>query len=153
MKSFPLLRHRLLTVLSIAIVFGLSGAGYAQTNTDFENTSWQLVAIHGAADSVFIPRNPESYLLRFRLESRLQVEADCNQAGATYAIDGESLTLTDLVTTRKLCISPTLFNRYILNLIRAESMRMEGDNLIVQSDIESDWMEFEPYIFVPGVSN
>lgn len=125
----------------------------AQDSIALENTSWQLIEIHGAADSVFIPRNPESYLLRFRMENRLQIEADCNQAGATYNVDGNSLALTDLVTTRKLCVSPTLFNRYILNLIRAESVRIDGEQLIVQSDISSDWMLFEPYVFVPRVPN
>ena len=135
------------------IALGLPGSAPAQDIFELENTSWQLVEIHSAADSVFIPRNPESYLLRFRMENRLQIEADCNQAGATYNVDGSNLSLTDLVSTRKLCVSPTLFNRYILNLIRAESLRMDGENLIVQSDLEADWMLFEPYIFVPGVSN
>ena len=139
-------------VFMIAATF-LPLTAHSQSNEEFENTSWQLVEIHGAANSIFVPRNPENYLLRFRLENRLQIEADCNQAGATYNIEGTSMSLTDLVTTRKLCISPTLFNRYILNLIRAESLQIEGENLIVQSDITSDWMLFEPYVFVPGVSN
>lgn len=117
---------------------------------ELENTSWQLVAIHGFNDSVFTPRNPESYLLRFRLESRLQIEADCNQAGASWALDGESLSVTGLVTTRKLCVAPSLFNRYIMNLERATSLSLRGETLIVRTASESDWMEFEPYIFVPG---
>lgn len=117
---------------------------------ELENTSWQLVAIHGFNDSVFTPRNPESYLLRFRLENRLQIEADCNQAGATWALDGEALSVTALVTTRKLCVAPSLFNRYIMNIERATSLSLRGETLIVRTASESDWMEFEPYIFVPG---
>lgn len=124
-----------------------SSPGSAQ---ELENTSWQLVAIHGFNDSVFTPRNPQSYLLRFRLENRLQIEADCNQAGASWALDGESLSVTGLVTTRKLCVAPSLFNRYIMNLERATSLSLRGETLIVRTASESDWMEFEPYIFVPG---
>jgi len=135
------------------VISGLPASAFAQDIFELENTSWQLVEIHSAANSVFVPRNPESYLLRFRMENRLQIEADCNQAGATYNVDGSNLSLTDLVSTRKLCVSPTLYNRYILNLIRAESLRMDDGNLIVQSDLETDWMLFEPYVFVPGVSN
>lgn len=133
-------------LLAVAALL-LSSPGSAQ---ELENTSWQLVAIHGFNDSVFTPRNPESYLLRFRLENRLQIEADCNQAGATWALDGEALSVTALVTTRKLCVAPSLFNRYIMNIERATSLSLRGETLIVRTASESDWMEFEPYIFVPG---
>ncbi|MEQ8315305.1 MAG: META domain-containing protein [Gammaproteobacteria bacterium] len=133
--------------LLVAAALLLNSPSSAQ---ELENTSWQLVAIHGFNDSVFTPRNPESYLLRFRLENRLQIEADCNQAGASWALDGEALSVTGLVTTRKLCVAPSLFNRYIMNIERATSLSLRGETLIVRTASESDWMEFEPYIFVPG---
>ena len=115
-----------------------------------ENTSWQLIAIYGFNNSEFIPNNPENYLMRFRLESRLQIEADCNQAGATWTQDVDRLTLTDLVTTRKLCVQPSLFNRFIMNLDRSESYELLDDQLILRTNSEADWMVFEPYVFVPS---
>ena len=115
-----------------------------------ENTSWQLIAIYGFNNSEFIPNNPENYLMRFRLESRLQIEADCNQAGATWTQDIDRLTLTDLVTTRKLCVQPSLFNRFIMNLDRSESYELLDDQLILRTNSEADWMLFEPYVFVPS---
>ena len=115
-----------------------------------ENTSWQLIAIYGFNNSEFIPNNPENYLMRFRLESRLQIEADCNQAGATWTRDVDRLTLTDLVTTRKLCVQPSLFNRFIMNLDRSESYELLDDQLILRTNSEADWMLFEPYVFVPS---
>ena len=114
------------------------------------NTSWQLVVIYGFNNSEFIPSNPENYILRFRLESRLQIEADCNQAGATWTQDMDRLTLTDLVTTRKLCVQPSLFNRFIMNLDRSESYELLDDQLILRTNSEADWMLFEPYVFVPS---
>ncbi len=135
------------SVFASLFALGISQAAFAQ---GLENTSWQLVAIHGFNDTVYLPRNPESYLLRFRMENRLQIEADCNQAGATYALDGDNLSVTELVTTRKLCIAPSLFNRYIMNLERSTSLSQEGETLILRTASEADWMEFEPYIFVPG---
>ena len=115
-----------------------------------ENTSWQLIAIYGFNNSEFIPNNPENYLMRFRLESRLQIEADCNQAGATWTQDIDRLTLTDLVTTRKLCVQPSQFNRFIMNLDRSESYELLDDQLILRTNSEADWMLFEPYVFVPS---
>ncbi|MCG8412695.1 MAG: META domain-containing protein [Pseudomonadales bacterium] len=144
-------RWHLLAALALTIA-GLNTAA-AQSSIELENSSWQLVAIHAANDTVFVPEVPQNHLLRFRMDNRLQIEADCNQAGATYNQDGNGLKITDLVTTRKLCVAPSLFNRYILNIMRTVGMRVEGENLIIQTDIASDWMEFEPYVFVPGVSN
>ena len=124
-----------------------------QTSPVLENTSWQLVAIHSVNGSVFRPLDPQAHLLRFRMANRLQIEADCNQAGATWTRNDTSLVLTDLVTTRKLCLAPSLFNRFILNLLRTESMQLEENKLILHTDLASDWMEFEPFEFIPGVSN
>lgn len=132
-----------------AVLLNLVWQNSANAQDDLENSSWQLVAIHSFNDSVFIPEKPENYLLRFRMENRLQVEADCNQAGATWAFDGESLSITALVTTRKLCNAPSLFNRYIMTLQQTESASREADTLILRSSNGVDWMEFEPYVFTP----
>ena len=131
----------------LAALSGFLHQGIAQET--LENTSWQLVAIHSFNDSIFTPADPEKYLLRFRIENRLQIEADCNQAGATWNLEGESISFTQLVSTRKLCIAPSLFNRYIMLLQQAETLNREGDTLILRSSNGVDWMEFEPYIYTP----
>ena len=140
-----------LFILSLIVVcdFLFPNSIMAQESA-LENTSWQLKAIFSFNDSEFKPANPSDYLLRFRLDNRLQIEADCNQAGATWASDGEAIVLTDLVTTRKLCIQPSLFNRYIMNLNRAVGFELEDSLLILRTNTETDWMEFEPYVFTPS---
>lgn len=139
-----------LSILNIAVIGLLTQLSTPVMAQDtLENTSWQLVAIHSFNDSVFTPPNPESYLLRFRIENRMQIEADCNQAGATWNHDGDSLSLTALVSTRKLCVAPSLYNRFIMNLEQSESISWEGDSLILRSSNGVDWMEFEPYVFTP----
>ena len=115
-----------------------------------ENTSWQLKTIFGFNNTEYTPGNPSDYLLRFRLDNRLQIEADCNQAGATWTVDEETISLTALVTTRKLCIQPSLFNRYIMNLNRTETFELMDNRLILRTSTKTDWMEFEPYIFTPS---
>lgn len=115
-----------------------------------DNTSWQLVAIYGFNNSEFIPKNPENYLLRFRLDNRLQIEADCNQAGATWTQEGDSLTLTEIVTTRKLCVHPSLFNLYIMNLERTDSYELKNGQLIIRTNNGVDWMAFQAYTFTPS---
>ncbi len=135
------------TALAALLNLALVNTAFAQD--DLENSSWQLVAIHSFNDSVFTPEEPENYLLRFRMENRLQIEADCNQAGATWEFDGEALSITALVTTRKLCNAPSLFNRYIMTLQQTGSASLQAGSLILRSSNGADWMEFEPYVFTP----
>ncbi len=143
----PMKNQLLKAILALAAICHSISQGYAQES--LENSSWQLVAIHSFNDSVFTPEDPEKYLLRFRIENRLQIEADCNQAGATWNLDGETISFTGLVSTRKLCIAPSLFNRYIMILQQSEILNREGDTLILRSGNGVDWMEFEPYIYTP----
>lgn len=125
----------------------------ALTTAELENTSWQLVEIRDINDTVYTPEDPSRYLLRFRLENRLQVEADCNQAGATWTLEDNTLSFTSLVSTRKFCTAPSLFNRYIMHLDRVSSIQREGDSLVLHSGAGAAAveLEFEPYVFVPQV--
>lgn len=138
-----------LTVFLILVLNFLSSTASSQEIL-LEGSSWQLSAIHGLNNSEFIPPNPQNYLLRFRMDNRLQIEADCNQGGATWGLEENFLTLAQLITTRKICLSPSLFNRYVMNLIKAETAEISDDKLIIRTDSEANWMEFEPYIFTPN---
>ena len=66
------------------------------------------------------------------------------------AVEENSLTLTQLITTRKICLSPSLFNRYVMNLMRTETAEISDNKLIIRTNSKTDWMEFEPYIFTPN---
>ncbi|MBM87398.1 MAG: hypothetical protein CMQ41_03390 [Gammaproteobacteria bacterium] len=144
------MEHSLKYLTSILIFISFGSISLSAQENALQTTSWQLVTIYGFNDSEFIPRNPENYLLRFRLENRLQIEADCNQAGATWLLEGDSLELTGMVTTRKLCVQPSLFNRYIMNLERAESYELQNNQLIIRTNNADDWMVFQPYTFTPS---
>ncbi|MEQ8952719.1 MAG: META domain-containing protein, partial [Gammaproteobacteria bacterium] len=100
---------------------------------ELEGSSWQLVEIRDVADSVFVPNNPEDYLIRFRGESRMQIEADCNQAGATWSQAGTELSLSQFFSTRAMCPPPSLFNRYVMHLERVNAFEQSGERLILRS--------------------
>ena len=138
-----------LTIFLILVLDFLSSTASSQ-EVSLEGSSWQLTAIHGFNNSEFIPPNPENYLLRFRMDNRLQIEADCNQGGATWSLEENFLIFTQLITTRKICLSPSLFNRYVMNLIRTKTAEISDEKLIIRTDSEASWMEFEPYIFTPN---
>ena len=152
-NQYKKLRKMFFRLLIVSVIFVsslLSDDRVAAQENSLENTSWQLKTIFGFNNSEYTPENPSDYLLRFRLDNRLQIEADCNQAGATWTVEEETISLTALVTTRKLCIQPSLFNRYIMNLNRTETFELMDNRLILRTSTKTDWMEFEPYIFIPS---
>lgn len=145
-----MLKRNFLNIFTALLLVCFYPITFSQENS-LEGTSWQLSVIYSFNDSEFIPPNPEDYLLRFRMDNRLQIEADCNQAGATWNLERNLLSFTELVTTRKLCPSPSLFNRYVMNLNRTKSFEISGDRLVIRTMSEADWMEFEPYVFTPNL--
>ena len=146
-----------LTLLLAFLLVACSGEEISQTTAptaaeaipDLEGTSWQLVDIRDGFDNVYAPGNPEKYILRFRGEGRLQVDADCNQAGASWQQQEGLLSFSDLFTTRALCPPPSLFNRYIMSLENVASFAMRDSNLVLSTDTYDTTLEFEPYVFNP----
>ena len=120
-----------------------------ESSSPLENTSWQLVEIRSSSSNVRVPDNPENYLLRFRLNGRAQISADCNEAGATWDHEGNSLRLTELVTTRKLCVAPSLFNFYIMHLQNTQQVEMDNERLTLSTENRLAQLIFEPYVFSP----
>ena len=120
-----------------------------EDSSPLENTSWQLVEIRSSSGTVQVPANPENYLLRFRLDDRAQISADCNEAGATWDHEGNSLRLTELVTTRKLCVAPSLFNSYIMHLQNTQQADLDTGRLTLSTENRLAELIFEPYIFSP----
>ena len=121
-----------------AAALGLLASPYlnaqGEDSSPLENTSWQLVEIRNSSGTVQVPDNPENYLLRFRLNGRAQISADCNEAGATWDHEGNSLRFIELVTTRKLCVAPSLFNFYIMPLQNIQKAALGNERLTLSTD-------------------
>ena len=137
-----------------AAALGLLASPYlmnaqGEDSTPLENTSWQLVEIRSSSGTVQVPDNPENYLLRFRLAGRAQISADCNEAGATWYHEGNTLRLTELVTTRKLCVAPSLFNFYIMHLQNTKQAELSNERLTLSTENRLTELIFEPYVFSP----
>ena len=136
-------------IAMICLLLGTLANAQQQSASPLENTSWQLIEMRSSSGLVQVPDNPENYLLRFRLENRSAITADCNEAGATWNHEGDSLTLTRLVTTRKLCEAPSLFNFYIMNLQNTRRLRLEDDRLVLITENDMAELIFQPYVFRP----
>lgn len=136
-----------------AAALGLLASPYlnaqGEDSSPLENTSWQLVEIRSSSGTVQVPDNPENYLLRFRLNGRAQISADCNEAGATWDHERNTLRLIGLVTTRKLCVAPSLFNYYIMHLQNIQRAELGNERLTLSTENRLAELIFEPYVFTP----
>ncbi len=136
-----------------AAALGLLASPYlnaqGEDSSPLENTSWQLIEIRSSSGTVQVLDNPENYLLRFRLNGRAQISADCNEAGATWDHERNTLRLIGLVTTRKLCVAPSLFNYYIMHLQNIQRAELGNERLTLSTENRLAELIFEPYVFTP----
>jgi heat shock protein HslJ len=128
----------------------LSGCGEGQQVSEpaaepvaLEGTSWQLVKITAIGGYEFVPEDASDYLLRFRAESRMVVESDCNTAGATWSQEDNNLILEQFVTTNNMCPPGTLHNHFVSNLRNIESFTGDASNLVFTTSIPGVTLEFE----------
>ncbi len=108
-----------------------------------EGTSWQLVKITALGGFEFIPEDRGDYVIRFRGESRMVADSDCNTAGATWTQEGSNLILEQFVTTNNMCPPGTLHNHFVSNLRNIEAFSGNGNNLVFTTSIPGVAMEFE----------
>jgi len=142
-------RTRLVTSL-IAFSLLLSACGEGQQVSEpapepfvLEGSSWQLVKITAIGGYEFVPEDSSDYVLRFRTESRMVAESDCNTAGATWTQEGGNLILEQFVTTNNMCPPPTMHNHFVSNLRNIEAFSNDGDNLVFTTSIPGVTMEFQ----------
>lgn len=136
----------------LAVLFLLSSCGEGQQVSEpapepeallLEGTSWQLIKITAIGGYEFIPEDGSDYVLRFRDQSRLVAESDCNTAGATWTQDGGNLNLAQFVTTNNMCPPGTLHNHFVSNLRNVDGFSNAGDNLVFTTSIPGVSLEFE----------
>ena len=98
---------------------------------ELENTSWQLVELIALGGHSFIPDDPADYTLNFRPDSRLTGKSDCNTYTAQWAVDGDSVAISDYRSTRSLCISGSLHNYYSLYLRDVTGVSLDAGRLAI----------------------
>lgn len=156
--TFKLPTMKKITVLSsILTLLALTGCGPSETGGGsdveevqasaspvvLEGTSWQLVKITALGGYEFLPEDGSDYILRFRSQSRLVIESDCNTAGATWTQEGGNLILEQFVTTNNMCPPGTLHNHFVSNMRNVEAFSDNGGNLVFATSIPGVTLEFE----------
>lgn len=120
---------------------------------DLAGTSWQLVKITSMDDTVYTPDEKASYTLEFVKDGSMRVLADCNRGtGSWFSEQPGELSFSDIATTRALCPTGSLHDRYFAQFKWVRSYQMQNGNLFLATMADGSIVEFEPLIMAPVVA-
>jgi heat shock protein HslJ len=103
---------------------------------------WQQTLMNN--DDKFVPDNPGNYTLQFMADGTVAVQADCNQVGGTYTLDGNQITIELGPSTLVACPEGSLGDRFVANLSGANSYFFDQGDLLIDLMFDSGTMRFSP---------
>jgi len=74
---------------------------------------WKLVRVAYANATEKMIKQPEKYLLLLSKDKKVNILADCNRGFGSYVLDGASLSINILGTTRAMCAPQSFSEKYI----------------------------------------
>ncbi|MDQ3410830.1 MAG: META domain-containing protein [Chloroflexota bacterium] len=135
------MRSWLLGVLSgaLTVVVVFPGGVAAQSTPEATPTGegslpvivWQLSEAELADGTDFLPEDPSLYTVQFLPEGRLAARADCNQVAGAYAITGDALTISGLMTTLVGCPPGSMGTEYTSWLESVAGYEFATDSLVL----------------------
>lgn len=99
---------------------------------NLEDSSWELVELTVLGGHIFEPENPSDYTLRFLSDNRVRGKSDCNTINGNWSIE-EAFALTNISSSRSLCLSGSLHNYYLLYLRDVTTMQQQEGSMILGS--------------------
>jgi heat shock protein HslJ len=116
----------------------------AAMDNELVGTTWQWAGTAYSDGSVVTVADPSRYTLTFNNDGTLSAQVDCNGGSGTYTLDGASLTLGPLVTTRMGCPADSQGGVFAKDLEAVASYMIEDGNLHLSLAMDSGIMEFAP---------
>jgi heat shock protein HslJ len=103
--------------------------------------TWQWMGTQTPTEQISVD-DPAKYTIQFLPGGEAHVQADCNVAGGTYAIEDSHITITITVTTLAACPEGSLGDEFIKELNEAVIYLFEGDDLLIDRIYDSGTMRF-----------
>ena len=114
------------------------------SSSQLVGTVWQWQQTQMNNDDQFVPDNPANYTVQFMPDGTLSAQADCNQVGGSYTLDGSQITITLGPSTLAACPEGSLGDQFVQNLGQANSYLFDGSDLIINLMFDSGTMRFSP---------
>jgi len=88
------------------------------------------------------PDNPNSYMVEFKPDGTVAIQADCNQVGGSYTLDDSSITIELGPSTLVACPEGSLGDQFVANLSVAANYFFEEGSLFIDLLVDSGTMRF-----------
>ena len=102
---------------------------------------WRWIATVTPVERITAP-DPGRYTLEFLPDSLLAAQLDCNRGSGAYHLDGKSIRIGPLATTRMMCPPGSLDTKFAQQLDAARVWFMQGDTLMLDLFADSGTMRF-----------
>jgi heat shock protein HslJ len=115
--------------------------GPAETASPLVGGVWRLVMVSDSA----VSESEKNPFVEFVDQSQLTGNTGCNSAGGPWEMDGTTLTIGPLVTTRMACLDDTVMwveASYLRAMDATRSYRIEGDTLVLLDEAGAELARF-----------
>ena len=114
---------------------------------DLTANTWHLVEIASMDDTAYRPKENATYSLTFTLTGDVAVVADCNRGrGSWLSAQTGQLTITQLATTRAMCMPTSIADRFTHNLTEVRSYFFRDGHLYLATKADGAVFEFQSKI-------
>jgi len=103
--------------------------------------TWEWVATETVSGRL-VSAAPERYTVRFDAAGGLQARLDCNRGGGSYTLEHDTLRLGQLFSTKMACGPDSQDRRFVRDLMRVHSFRLEEGSLYLELSGEGGTMTF-----------
>ena len=112
--------------------------------SEITGTVWQWVQTLYNDDRKAVPADPKNYTIQFREDGTLNVKADCNQKGGTYATSAEEKRFSIEIThsTMAACPEGSLEDEFVRALSAAAIYFIKDGDLYIDQKYDSGTIRF-----------
>lgn len=139
-----------ITLLVIALLAGVlsacarRGEEVVEGGPELVGPVWRWEQTLMGNGDKFVPDNPGNYTVQFMPDGTAAIQADCNQVGGTYTLDGSAITIVLGPSTLAACPEGSLGDQFVANLGAAAKYSFSDGNLIIDLKSDSGTMRFSP---------
>lgn len=138
---------KVVRIAAVLAVAGLSaGCGKKEGSSESVITSpvgfvWKWEGTQTPVERI-VPPNPADYTLEFLPDTTVVAKIDCNRGHGKYQMDGKSILIGPLATTRMACPPGSLDATFAQQLDAARTIFFRGDTLYMDLLADSGTMKF-----------
>jgi heat shock protein HslJ len=146
-------RRGLVFLAGIAVLVGIAALISATGDDDREDGSpagdlegvvWEWQELLGGDGSRIAPEDPSRYTIEFGDDGRLALLADCNRGSGRYEVDGPSIAIGTIATTRAACPEGSLDRVFVERLEYVRTYLVVDGELFLDLYADAGQLRFRP---------